>query len=47
MFKLLSHSKNYYNSNDLIIKGMQKRRKLAASAILKLCDKKINFRVVK
>ncbi len=47
MFKILSSNKNYYSSNALIVKGMLKRRKLAMSAILNICDKKTTLKVVK
>lgn len=47
MFKLFHSKKNYLNSNDLIIKGMQKRRSLAKSAILNIRDRKSEIRVVK
>lgn len=47
MFKLLNGKKNYLVSNDLIIKGMQKRRKLALAAILNVSDRRADIRVVK
>lgn len=47
MFKLNKQRKNFLNSNELILKGMYKRRRLALSAIAHICDAKYNFRVVK
>ncbi len=47
MFKLFRSKKNYLNSNDLIIKGMQKRRTLAYCAILNIQNKKADIRVIK
>ncbi|MBQ4647211.1 MAG: hypothetical protein IJB79_07670 [Candidatus Gastranaerophilales bacterium] len=47
MFKSLKKSKNYLNSNELIIKSMFKRRKLALAAIAHVCDNQQIIRVVK
>ena len=47
MFKAVKKQKNYLNSNDLIIKGMFKRRKLAFSMIAHICEDRQLMRVVK
>lgn len=47
MFKLNREDKNYLKCNDLITKGMIKRRRLAASAILNLCEFQAKIYVVK
>lgn len=47
MFKAVKKQKNFFNSNDLIIKGMFKRRKLAFSMIARIYDDKQIIRVVK
>ncbi len=39
--------KNYFNCNELILKGMLKRRRLAVSAIYNICDVKEKIRIVK
>lgn len=45
MFK--KSKKNYLNSNELILKGMLKRRKLALASIAHICDNRQLIRVVK
>lgn len=47
MFKNLKSSKNYLYSNELILKGMLKRRRLAVSAIAHICDTKFKIRLIK
>ena len=47
MFKNIKEAKNYLNSNELILKGMLKRRHLAISAIAHICDTKYKIRVIK
>ncbi len=47
MFKAAKRQKQHLNSNDLIIKGMFKRRKLAYSMIAHICDDRQLLRVVK
>ena len=38
MFKAAKNGKNYLNCNELIQKGMLKRRRLACASILNICD---------
>lgn len=47
MFKSIANKKNYLNSNELITKGMLKRRRLALSAISRVSDKVQTLRLVK
>ena len=47
MFKVTRKQKNFINCNDLILKGMFKRRRLAFAAIAHVCDTKQIIRVVK
>ena len=47
MFSAARNRKNYLNSNDLIIKGMYKRRRLAVAAISHICDNVKMLRIVK
>ncbi|MBQ8634773.1 hypothetical protein IJX73_02430 [bacterium] len=47
MFKSVKNYKNSLNCNDLILKGMYKRRRLAMAAIAQVCDNKQFIRVVK
>lgn len=49
MFKTANtdNHKNFISATDLVTKGMQKRRKLAYSAILNVCDRRAPIRVVK
>jgi len=47
MFSAAKKQKNYLNANDLILKGMFKRRRLAVSAIAHICDNIKTLRVVK
>ena len=47
MFCSTKKVKNSLNSNELILKAMQKRRRLALSAIAHVCDNKQFMRVVK
>lgn len=47
MFKTGKNQKNYLNSNDMILKSMFKRRRLALSAIAHICDTQKTLRVVK
>ncbi len=44
---MLKTDKNYFNCNELILKGMLKRRRLAVSAIYNICDIKEKIRIVK
>ena len=39
--------KNYYDVNILIVKGMQKRRRMSSASILNIVDNKPFMRVVK
>lgn len=47
MFRAMKNQKNFINCNDLILKAMFKRRRLACAAIAKVCDYKQTIRVVK
>ena len=47
MFKMVNAKKNYLNCNDLIAKGMIKRRRLANAAIFNICETRQTLRVVK
>lgn len=47
MFKAFKKSKNYLLANDLIVKGMFKRRRLAVAAIAHVCDNRKLMQVVK
>ena len=47
MFKSAKNQKNTISCNDLILKGMYKRRRLAVAAIAQVCDNKQFMRVVK
>ena len=47
MFKAARNRKNYFNSNEMRIKSMLKRRKLALAAISHICDNVQMLRVVK
>ena len=47
MFKAAKRQKQHLSCNDLIIKGMFKRRKLAYSMIAHICDDRQPLRVVK
>ena len=47
MFNFKKDIKNTLNCNELIKKGMLKRRRLANSAIAKICNIKQEIRVVK
>lgn len=47
MFKAIVKPKNYINCNELILKGMYKRRRLALAAIAHICDNTKIMRVVK
>lgn len=47
MLKRLKNRKNSLNCNDLVLKGMFKRRKLANSAISQICTVKKAIRLVK
>lgn len=47
MFKAVKKEKISLNCNELIIKGMFKRRKLAFSMIAHICDERQLIRVVK
>ncbi len=47
MFKITKKQKNYLNCNDLILKGMFKRRRLAVSAIAMIYDNVQTVRVIK
>lgn len=47
MFETVKKCRNVISATDLAIKGMRKRRKLAYSAILNICDKRSEIRVVK
>ena len=47
MLKAKKNPKNYLNCNDLIIKGMYKRRKLALAAIAHITDNVQMIRLVK
>lgn len=46
MFKI-TKSKNYLNVNNMITKGMLKRRRLALAAILNICENQAIMKVVK
>ena len=47
MFSAVKNKKNYLNSNNLILKGMYKRRKLAVAAISHICENKQTIQLVK
>ena len=47
MYKTMKTNKNYLFCNELILKGMLKRRRLAVSAIFNICDIKERIRLVK
>lgn len=47
MYKTMKMNKNYLCCNELILKGMLKRRRLAVSAIFNICDIKERIRLVK
>lgn len=47
MFKIKQKRKNFLNCNELIIKGMYKRRRLAVASLAKLADKQFVVQVVK
>ncbi len=47
MFKTIKVNKNFFSCNELIKKGMLKRRRLAISAIFNICDVKERIRLVK
>jgi len=47
MFKYRKNPKNTLSCNELIIKGMFKRRRLATAAIAQVCDRKHFISVVK
>ena len=47
MFKAIKTKTNTYSCNELILKGMLKRRRLACAAILNICDSQRLIKVVK
>ena len=47
MFKAGKQVKNFLSSNDMIIKSMFKRRRLALAAIAHIYDNKKNMYIVK
>ena len=47
MLKTIKLNKNSLSCNDLILKAMYKRRKMAVSAIYNICDIKERIRLVK
>jgi len=47
MFKAARIKKDYLNSNEMIVKSMFKRRRLALAAISHICDNVKMLRVVK
>lgn len=47
MFKIKQKRKNFLNCNELIIKGMYKRRRLAFASIARLSDRQSAIQIVK